>query len=173
MNRSGYSYATIRYVHDAVSGEALNVGVALLAADGKKFQFRIPSTFLRVKGAFPDANLASIRESLNSIERSMEKYMQVRSGATLVEMFSSLLPEDEGSIRVSKPGVGLTTDLAKTADELLERFILRCDWFDHADIQESREARVRWSRIRSNEAVHASCNDNVWEDMTSTMAARI
>jgi hypothetical protein len=142
MSRNGYAYSIIRYVHDPISGECLNVGVVLSSQNGF-FEARVPSSLVRVKNAFPDASVNTIRYSFESFESRLETLL--KTTGDFAEALSLALPPDEGSLKASVLGAGLTSDLSATADELLDRFVLRCERdFEDAQVTENKEYRVAW-----------------------------
>ncbi|MGN2246425.1 DUF3037 domain-containing protein [Frateuria sp. GZRR35] len=141
MSRKGYTYSIIRYVHDVFSGEALNVGVVLSSPDGQ-IEVRVPSSLVRVKSAFPDADINTIRNALENLTLRLDDAAPTEDFKSLLER---ALPEDECSLQLSELGVGLTSSLKDAAEHLLDRFVLRCDRdFEHAQVTENKEDKVNW-----------------------------
>lgn len=160
MSRNGYTYSVIRYVHDSISGECLNVGV-VLSSQNRALEIRIPSSLVRVKNAFPDASVNTIRYALESFESRLENFL--KTTGDFAEALSVALPPDEGSLRASELGAGLTSDLGMTADELLGRFVLRCERdFDDAQVTENKEYRVAW-QLGSEVAMPDCINDDMYQ----------
>lgn len=159
MTRSGYAYSIIRYVHDPVSGECLNIGVVLSSPTG--FEFRVPSSLVRVKSAFPDANVNTIRHSLELIEKRL--LASTKASSSLGDALAEVLPPDESSIRASCPGVGVTSNLKLAADELLDRLVLKCERdFESAAVLENRGPRVSWQQTVELKLVVPS-NDEMYQ----------
>jgi hypothetical protein len=174
MKRCGYAYSIVRYVHDVISGESLNIAVALFEPVNRRLEFRYSASLLRVKQAFPDANTESIKNAITSLERNLQDCLVSEDVAGIGEAFALILPPDESSIQISKTGAGVTTDLAAAADEMLERFVLRCDFgFDDLEIFENSSSAegIVWGR-RVEVFVPASSNDNYWQDESQLIAER-
>lgn len=168
MKNVAYAYSIVRYVDDSMSGECLNIAVVLFDLAKRELQFRFPSSFPRLKSAFPTANVVSIKHDLNSIEENLRKYFVTNQSADLNDALEWALPLDESSIRNAKLGVGLTQDLARAADELLERFVLRCEPdFDKVEVIENVEHRITWDRVSSGPEYCSSNDDHFWVDEPS------
>lgn len=170
MNRFGYTYLIVRYMHDVVSGECLNVAVMLQSSDGS-LQYRIPASLSRVEAAFPEADIDSIRNALDAVGKNVKQYFSARPEASLSDAVSAVLAEDESSIRAGKLGAGMTSDLSAAANDLLERFILCCErQFDDVDVTENRQEKVAWrpAVLRNMQ----SNNDNDWEAVEPRVASR-
>lgn len=174
MKRTGYAYSIVRYVHDVVSGESLNIAVAIFEPNQRRFEFRHPVSLLRVKHAFPDANTENIKNAIASLKSNLQDCLESGNVSGIAEAFALVLPPDESSIQVSKAGAGVTTDLAATADELLERFVLRCEFgFDNLEVFENSSSAggIVWGR-KTDVLVPVSSNDDYWQDEQQLIASR-
>ncbi|WP_449446922.1 DUF3037 domain-containing protein [Thermomonas brevis] len=168
MNRTTYTYKIIRYMHDPVSGEVLNVAAVLLGSNGH-FEFRVPSSLLRVKRAFPGANLSGLRNSLAAVEYNFRSHLITCPAAGLEEILNNALRFDQASFRCSELGAGVSSDLNKAADDLLERFILRCD-IEFDEIETLTAPQERWRRTATVPIKTASNDD--WSDEPLLVCAR-
>lgn len=165
MKRFGYTYIVVRYMHDVVSGECLNVAVILQSLSGE-IEYKIPSSLARIKSAFPGADIDSIRSALDALGVNIKRYLSEKPGASISEVVSMVLPDDESSIRASKPGVGVCVDLSSAADDLLERFILCCDLtFDHVAVTKNSQSKKGWGPATFLNM--PSNNDGEWEQIES------
>lgn len=159
MGRLAYSYSILRYVHDSFSGECLNVGVVLCSQDGR-IEVRTPSSFGRLKRAFPTANTNTIRSSLENFSGRLNDVVKTESD--FQKALISALPEDEARLRASTLGVGLTAEFERTAEELLERFVLRCEYdFEEAELTQNRDFEGVWY-ARGSFVLCQSSNDNTY-----------
>ena len=61
--KQAYSYTVLRYIHDVVSGERLNVGVVMHAPAGGFLKVRTRKTVDRLKQAFPDLDDAAFTDA--------------------------------------------------------------------------------------------------------------
>ena len=159
MSRRAYSYAILRYVHDSFSGESLNVGVVLNSQDGRT-GVRTPSSFGRLKRAFPSADTNTIRRELDNFSRNLNDALVAENDFQTALRLA--LPEDDARIRASALGVGLTADFERMAEELLERFVLRCEYdFEEAEVTQNREFDVVW-HPRGSFVLSSSSNDSTY-----------
>ena len=131
-NKQAYSYTVLRYVHDVVSGEALNVGVVMHAPAASFLRWRTRKTIGRLKQAFPDLDRRAFVRSMRAVDRGLkaiakqakplfEKQTNARSHALKV------LPSDDSSLQWSPTATGLTADPDKTFERLFKRYVVRYD----------------------------------------------
>jgi len=134
-NGEPYSYTVLKYVHDVVTGEFVNVGVILFAPASNLLRVRVRTTIGRLRSLFPDLNreaftraMHAVERSVSNLARSLEQEGLIRSEGDAVVLASHALPIDDSSLRWSSPaGTGLTDNVSKTVDRLFERFVTRYD----------------------------------------------
>jgi hypothetical protein len=169
MKRVAFTYTIVRYVHDPISGESLNAAVALLDREGH-FEFKVPNTLVRIKRAFPDANLAGVRHSLVALEHAARTFLKKVPNADLEQILDNVLRKDEASFRVSDLGAGVAQKIGEAADSLLERFVTRCDFeFDELEMFSTHTAGWR-NRTKLNYTFAASNDD--WSETNARRCAR-
>lgn len=120
--RHGYKYAVLRYVHDVVAQEFLNVGVVLSSCSAGVLKAKVAPTLSRVKLAFPGVDDKLLRVALGKLQDSLN----TASGELdLAELLAKLLPDDESSLQFSTLGAGVTSDVDQAFEELTARFLKR------------------------------------------------
>lgn len=124
-----YTYTVLKYVHDIVSGESLNVGIVLHSDSGRFLKSRTRSTYRRIKEVFPDLDSRVFRTSMKSIERAIAHLAQKLPEAPTdaLGLARSVMVTDESALQWSVVGSGVTTDLEGTLDKLYARFVTRYD----------------------------------------------
>ena len=132
--KQAYSYTVLRYIHDVVSGEALNVGVVMHAPATGFLKARTRNTIGRLKQAFPDLDCAAFVDTMQAVDRG---FSAVAMRASEVPLFDArtdarthalkVLPDDDSALRWSPIGTGLTADPAWTFKRLYERYVTRYD----------------------------------------------
>lgn len=131
-----YTFTVLRYVHDVVSGEFINVGVLVHEPDSGRVLFRVRSSMgPRLRGLFPDLDREAFSRAMKAIDRSLMSVVKECSEKTLFRdsvdaaaIISRALPNDESCIQWSMPaGSGLTEDLERTLMRLFGRFVARYD----------------------------------------------
>ena len=129
-----YSYTVLRYVHDVVSGEALNVGVVMHAPEAGFLEVRTRKTLGRLRPAFPDLDRQAFVDAMHAIDRGFAaiappgNQMSLFDGQTDARGHAlKVLPNDDSALQWSPIGTGLTTDPARTIERLYERYVSRYD----------------------------------------------
>ena len=96
-----YSYVVLRYIHDVLTGEFVNVGLVMVVPGRPLILTKSRKTFGRIKNVFPDLDSESYKRAIEAIDRGMKSVQPV--------------------------GAGLTADPQKTFDQLYLRFVTRYD----------------------------------------------
>ncbi|MBX9860309.1 MAG: DUF3037 domain-containing protein [Sphingomonas sp.] len=138
MTTRRYSYTVLRYVHDPITAEFVNVGVVLFApADHGEPSVLMASTrktFGRVKDIFPDLDREAFKQVMRTIERQLKRLGSdlaqegmIKTEGDASTLAQRILPRDDSSLQWSALGSGTTEDLNKAFDRLYARFISRYD----------------------------------------------
>lgn len=129
-----YSYTVLRYVHDTVTGEFVNVGVALHAPEAGYLSAICRTTYRRVSAAFPGLRGEHFRAVMRHVQARFEQLgeqlasQQTASGKqALLDIAKSVLPADDSSFQWSPVGVGLATDPSQKLESLFNRMVTRYD----------------------------------------------
>ena len=129
-----YSYVVLRYVHDVLTGEFVNVGVVMVVPGQARFFAKTRKTFGRIKSVFPDLESYSYKRAMEAIDRGIrgvERRMKseglFKGEKTAADYARLALPSDDSSLQWSQVGAGLTADAQKTFDHLYQRFVAQYD----------------------------------------------
>lgn len=132
MTEQIYQYAVLRYVHDPVTQEFINIGIVLFAADGPLVGCLLNRSYSRLSDVFQQVNGTQIRAQLNAIERRVDQLQHTwRDGNWLDRptdiqgLTTLLLPPDDSSFVFGGVGVGLAEDLDVELRRLYERLVVR------------------------------------------------
>ncbi len=129
--RTPYSFSILRYIHDPVTLEFVNIGVAVYSAKAgflgamcTTHYARISHLFTKVDGnRFRQLN-RYIQEQVNGLGGKLRGELPFESERTIEQLLARVLPPDDSSIQFSTPsGVGLSSDLEKTLVELFNRYV--------------------------------------------------
>ena len=130
--KQAYSYTVLRYVHDIVSGEALNVGVVMHMSASQEVRMRTNKTIGRLKGAFPDLDRRVFVSAMEAIDRSFRAVVdrtvegfRPNGRVDARTLALSVLPADDSALQWSPMGTGLTDDPQRTFEDLYERYVAR------------------------------------------------
>lgn len=133
-DKRAYSYVVLRYVHDVLTGEFINIGVLLYApsVEGSPpyVKARVRRTIGRLKAAFPDLDRDAFVRSVRAVERSIERTAEtVRKGGLFQDRGDAAgiairaLPIDDSSFQWSSVSTGLTHDPEKTFSRVFGRLV--------------------------------------------------
>jgi len=104
-----YSFSVLRYAHDPVTQEIINIGVAVFSPDAK---------YVR---AICTANHRAITNIFERIESAL-----LEKVSTIEELLAMVLASNDRAIQFSKSGIGSSAgDLDRTLRELFQRHVER------------------------------------------------
>jgi Protein of unknown function (DUF3037) len=125
-----YSFSVLRYVHDPVAQEFINIGVAVFSPEAKFLRAvcttgygRITNMFQKIDGPRFRQLSRYIQDQICAAGQEYESALPFESGATIEHLLARVLPPDDSAIQFSKAGVGLSSDLARTLSELFQRHV--------------------------------------------------
>lgn len=129
-----YTYTVLRYVHDVMTGEFLNVGIVLHMPSLALLRVRTRKTIGRIKDVFPDLDREAFRAAVTSIDRAIGQLTgeaAIGSPPGRDEDAASFarraLPADDSALQWSPVGSGVTDDVDKTLDRLFARLVTHYD----------------------------------------------
>jgi hypothetical protein len=133
-DKQPFSYTVLRYVHDVMTGEFINVGVVVHAPSFRFLGIKTRRTFARLRDAFPNLDSNAFKSAMRSIERAIRKKAKEHLRNDLLppvgdatSFASSVLAGDDSSLQWSPIGAGLTDDPQATLDRLYDRLVARYD----------------------------------------------
>jgi len=137
--RQSYSYSVLRYVHDTLTGEFVNVGLVLFSPEGEFLRFKGKTTVGRVSSMFPSLKTSAFKELLRSVKNRFSVIeAETTSNLGIWEKKSSLdeillyaLPRDDSSLVWSPISTGVTADLKGAFDKIFARHISKFDQKTH------------------------------------------
>lgn len=143
MIERSYSYAILRYVHDPITAEFVNIGLLLFSPSqgGERPTVigKVNRRIGRIRQLFPDVRRASFTTSADLIDRSLSRACASFSKADLFEtsvkidqVIRRVSPTDDSSIVWHAGGGGVSKDLRRTFDRLFDRYVTRYETRNHA-----------------------------------------
>jgi hypothetical protein len=131
--KTGYTYTLLRYIHDTVTGECVNVGVALLSPDAHFVGARCRDTSGRIIKVFPGVDGDSFKFLMQHIEKQFsilgdQLRQELPLGpqpSNIMDLALRVLPADDSSLQwAPNIGSGLTEDPKATLDALFKRMVM-------------------------------------------------
>lgn len=153
-----YSFSVLRYVHDPVSQEFVNIGVAVYSAEANYLRALCTLSYGRISEMFRKIDGHRFRQLSRYIQDEVcllgcdrANLLPFESAPSIEAILASVLPSDDSAIQFSRAGVGLSSDLDQTLRELYERHVeyygtsgeshrrsddevLTCPHFPHGDL---------------------------------------
>lgn len=130
-----YHFAVIRYVHDIVTGEYINVGISLVAPSIGYANIKCRHTFGRIVNTFPNVKGTAIKSRLRHIECIFKGYFDPQGGfvfeENLEKIMLSILPRDDSSIQWDVVGSGVSFEIDETFEALFDRYVCKYDEKNH------------------------------------------
>lgn len=131
--RVPYSFSVIRYVHDVVAEEFVNVGVAMYAPKISFIDALSTKKYARLSKIFVDVDGSQFRSLMTFLDTKIfEVKDRLQSDLGLdsrpkdvLEILTGVFPLDDSSLQFSGIGEGLTENPEKTLNELYERYVER------------------------------------------------
>lgn len=148
-----FQYAILRYVHDPVTQEFLNVGVVVYAPQARYLDCLVTTRYARLSDAFAGINGEHFRRQVNYVERRLQQLSQQQAQLGLFEdhqpgiqtVLRQVLNDDDSSLVFGGYGSGLTDDLSEQLRSLFARLVER--YVSHEDRPSRTEEEV-WQTYR-------------------------
>jgi len=123
-----YQYQIVRYIHDRVTSEFVNVGIIVFQAESHFLKAKFVSKYGRISQFFTEVNGHYLISSLRQFEREIN-----RIAKTTKELFfdykfisqitNSILPKDDSALECSEILLGIDVDPQAALDDLFERLV--------------------------------------------------
>lgn len=134
MTERSYSYVTLRYVHDPITAEFVNVGVVLFApATGGEPAVMLGRTshrIGRIRPMFPSLERGAFINAMQMVDRAIgrartrfQKPDLLDSKIDVESVIRTVLVDDDSSLRWSLPAGGITSSVEKTFERIYHRYV--------------------------------------------------
>ena len=104
-----YTYCTLRYVHDVVSGEFVNVGVVLYAPEPRYLSALCRTTYGRLSKVFPGMQAEHFKSLMRYIQARLEEQggrvsdeLPFNTPSSVIEFAQAVLPKAVPSSQPTK-----------------------------------------------------------------------
>jgi hypothetical protein len=131
--RQPYTYIVLRYRHDPLAGELLNVGVLLHAPRARFLGSAMRSTYGRLSRLYPDFDGVALTADLKRAETALNRLAGSEGtglfagDASVRDFARRVLDDPAGAYVWSEVGSGLTRDPDEELARLYDRFVGRFD----------------------------------------------
>jgi hypothetical protein len=143
----GYEYQLVRYIHDMVTEEFVNVGIVFYVSDENYLKSRSTRRYKRVSDFFGHISGDFLISSLKHIDKSVAKAALdpkvFISHDSLDHITSAILPKNDSALQLSEIHKGITLDAQKTFESLYQRYI---GVFETSAVRHTRSDDDAWRR---------------------------
>lgn len=154
--KTPYSYTILRYVHDSMTGEFVNVGIVICSPAQRFVKAELRHTYGgRIAKMFPGFDGKHFKSLVSQMETAFNRLSEkLAEDLQMEEMpkdaFSAatrILPADDSAFQWSPMGSGLSNDLTETLAQLFDRLVLK---YDDKNTAESRSDDVIWQSFKKD-----------------------
>lgn len=153
IERTQYSYALLRYIHDPSTGEFVNVAIVVMSPKSKFLKFRFRKTTGRISDIFPDIRAAQFKRTLNTLERQYAAVSDAwltpldleNKEYNLEKLLTSVLPKDDSSLVWGPVCHGISRDLDDTTNKIYGKYVGK---YDKKTIRKGRTDEEVWRVVR-------------------------
>lgn len=129
--KAPYTYSILRYVHDSMTGEFVNVGVVICSPTNRFVKAELCHSHGRIAQMFPDFDGKHFKSLVNQLEKDFDRLSAKLAEYTQLETMpqdalsaaTRILPADDSALQWSPMGSGLTDDQTETLEQLFNRLV--------------------------------------------------
>jgi Protein of unknown function (DUF3037) len=132
MSKIPYSFSVLRYVHDPVTQEFANIGVAVYSRETRYLDAmctpnygRIANMFGKIDGYRFRQATRYIQERLRDLGADLSTGLPFDSNKSIEAILATVLPPDDTAFQFSRSGAGISDDLYATLRDTFARFVER------------------------------------------------
>ena len=119
-----FQYAILRYMHDGVTQEFMNIGVLIYSPDLNHLKIRNLKDQSRLASAFPGIEPLAFERAAQMVETACSRAsMNLEGGADLDQLLPRILPENDSALSFSGVSGGVSDDVEEEFDYLYHRMV--------------------------------------------------
>lgn len=150
MIKHPYTYLTLRYVHDVVTGEFVNVGLVLHMPVTGSLIVKVISSIRRLRCVFPALEKEDFLAGIRSVQSGL---LSLKQSKTLIDsterdvgaLARQVLPADDSALQWSTVSSGISESAEIAFDKLYRRLITK---YDSLQIQRRSDEDI-WRPVRN------------------------
>ncbi len=142
MTRKPFEFTILRYVHDPVSAEFVNIGIILYSPGERSLYWRFTTSSNRLSRSFAGFQASLVTRFIECLENELREIMErfdaddlsrdhffpyQRSVQSLDEVVRLLIPDQGGCFQTGGLLGGITIDFERELGRLFERYVSRYD----------------------------------------------
>jgi hypothetical protein len=143
MSSKTYACSVLRYIHDPMTGEFVNVGLVLTIGDRAYADGIFRNHTQRITQFFPGVKSSHLRRTLGALKTATKQSKKLFQQSLIeseedgsgpdyeckrvMQFARGILIEDDSALQWSEPFTGVTTAPAETLKRLYDRLVVRYD----------------------------------------------
>lgn len=143
-----YSYQIIKYTHDLVTGEFVNVGVVLFEPNNNFIEAKVLNKFSRISNFFGEVNGHFLLSRLKHFQKEIVEISKNKSlfsvDHSIDSITSRLIPKDDSSLQLSEMKFGLDLSPINALNDLYKRLVEK---YIDGNSQEARTDNYAWNKV--------------------------
>ena len=149
--KTAFSFSVLRYIHDIVGGEFVNIGVVAYSPEQRYLKCKISSKFARISGTFHGFDDSAYRSYTNVLEKRINAHgAEVETGwlfssEKLGDLLKFYLPEDDSAYQFGVMRSGITDDLEMELQRLFTRYVTK---YIKPENNEGRDDDAIWNAFK-------------------------
>jgi hypothetical protein len=149
-----YQYQIIRYIHDRITGEFVNVGLLMFEPTSNFLECKVITKYSRISHFFGEINgsflLATLKQFQNQvaeISKSFEEFCSNRDFKDISSVTNHLLPKDDSALIATDVKFGIDLRVEAAFDDLYHRII---EMYTHEVEQDLHTDYYAWQKVYKN-----------------------
>jgi len=146
-----YQYQIVRYIHDRITGEFVNVGVVIYMPETRFLKSRFINKFSRLSHFFVDLNGHSLLNALKQFDKEINVVSKRLSAIDLFESYSSIeeitnsiLTKDDSALECCSLNSGIDISGQAALDDLFDRLINK---YNHDTEKDTHDDKYVWRKV--------------------------
>lgn len=130
MKFKKYDFSILKYVHDRITGEFINIGAVVYCKEDKFLKLKCKSRTTRISAAFPDLDrnhlksvLKHISNRFNEINNRIKDGLDFEGDTPLSSFIAETLKKDDSALQWGKISSGLSPAPSSELDKIFERYV--------------------------------------------------
>jgi len=126
-----FSYTLLQYMHDAVTGEFVNLGIVLYSHTDNELHFQFISSASRITNFFPGSRATHIKRVIASINKTLSEIskrnglLDFKGDNDALTMACNALIQDDSAFQWSTLKSGITSNASAKTEALFSMFASR------------------------------------------------
>lgn len=150
-----YQYQIIRYIHDRITGEFVNVGLIMFEPTSNYLECKVVTKYSRISQFFGEINggfllttLKQFQNQISEISKTMQRSLSDSKDFKDISSVSNfLLPKDDSALSVTDVKYGIDVKVEAAFEDLYYRLVER---YSHGNDQEQHTDHYAWQKVYKN-----------------------